>query len=95
MSDQAYYERNCLVAVLSKIFPAGLKRTAIEGWDPEWHNCVFIDTPVGQCSWHFHDREAYLFSHLGQYQGEWDGHTTEDKYARLRDINWTWEDFQG
>lgn len=81
--DSAYTERNRLVAALSKLYPAGLKRTAIEGWDPAWHGCVIIDAPVGQLSWHFHDREAALFAHLGPYTGEWDGHTTEEKYARL------------
>jgi hypothetical protein len=81
--DGAYNERNRLVAALSKLFPSGLKRTAIEGWDPAWHGCVFIDTPAGQLSWHFHDREAPLFAHLGPYAGEWDGHTTAEKYARL------------
>jgi hypothetical protein len=81
--DVAYLERNQLVSLLSKLFPAGLKRTAIEGWDPAWHNCVFLDLPTGQASWHFHDREEYLFAHLGPYAGEWDGHTTGEKYARI------------
>jgi hypothetical protein len=81
--DGAYLERNRLVSLLSKIFPAGLKKTAIEGWDPEWHNCVFIDLPSGQASWHFHDNEAYLFDHLRPYAGEWDGHSTGEKYARI------------
>src|SRR4051812_39357521 len=47
----AYEERNRVVAALAHEFPAGIRKTAIEGWDPEWHNCVFIDTPAGQLSW--------------------------------------------
>jgi hypothetical protein len=81
--DAAYLERNRLVALLSKLFPSGYKKTAIEGWDPAWDNCVFIDLPTGQCSWHFHDREELLFAHLPTYTKEWDGRTTEQKYARV------------
>ena len=84
MSDQAYTERNRLVAFLARLYPSGLKKTDIEGWDPEWHNCVFIDTPFGQMSWHYHDDDAHLFSGLPPYQGEWDGHSTEEKYRRLK-----------
>ncbi len=82
-SCAAYTERNRLVAFLARQFPSGLKRTAIPGWDPEWHGCVFIDTPEGQMSWHYHDNDADLFDGLPQYQGEWDGHSTPEKYARL------------
>ena len=83
MSDDAYLERNRLVALLARVYPSGLKRTAIEGWEPEWHGCVYIDTPAGQMSWHYHDRDAWLFEGLPEYDGEWDGHTTEQKYERL------------
>lgn len=85
--DGAYAERNQLVALLASAFPAGIKRTAIEGWDAEWHNCVYIDLPGGrQASWHYHDREAALFAHLPPYAGEWDGHTTDEKYARIAEL---------
>ncbi len=86
MSDQAYNERNRLVACLASHYPAGIKKTAIEGWDPAWHNCVYIDLPTGQASWHYHDREADLFAHLPPYKGEWDGHTTDEKYQRIADL---------
>lgn len=82
-TDQAYTERNRLVAVLARLWPAGIKRTDIPGWDAEWHNCVYIDLPTGQVSWHYHDRDAHLFADLPAYSGEWDGHTTEEKYRRL------------
>ena len=81
--DAAYLERNQLVALLSKVFPAGLKRTEIPGWSPEWHGCVFVDFPWGQASWHYHERDAALFAHLGPYTGKWDGHTTEEKYKAI------------
>lgn len=79
----AYTERNRVVALLASVFPSGLKRTSIPDWDEEWNGCVYIDLPTGQASWHFHDREAHLFSHLPPYEKDWDGHTTEEKYDRL------------
>ena len=79
----AYTERNCLVAFIASIYPSGVKKTAIPGWDEAWHGCVYIDLPVGQASWHFHDSEAHLFAHLPPYENKWDGHTTEEKYERL------------
>ena len=81
--DAAYLERNQLVSLLSKLFPSGIKRTAIEGWSDDWHGCVYIDLPTGQASWHYHDSQAYLFAHLPPYAGEWDGHDTEQKYERI------------
>lgn len=81
--DAAYLERNRLVAMLASLYPSGLKKTAISGWDEEWHGCVYIDTPEGQMSWHYHERDGWLFEGLPQYKGEWDGHTTDEKYARL------------
>ena len=81
--DDAYLERNRLVAVLAKLFPSGIKKTNIEGWSPDWHGCVYIDLPCGQVSWHYHDSHAFLFDGLPAYEGEWDGTTTEEKYKLL------------
>jgi hypothetical protein len=88
--DGAYAERNKLVAALARLAPAlgwtaGVARTAIDGWDPVWHGCVYIDTPAGQLSWHYHDDERRLFVGLPPYCGAWDGHTTPEKYERLAD----------
>ncbi len=81
--DAAYKERNQVVSALAKCFPSGIAKTAIEVWDEAWHNCVYIDLPTGQASWHYHDRDAYLFDGLPPYVGRWDGHTTPEKYDRL------------
>lgn len=82
-ADLAYQERNQVVAALARLFPSGLRKTDIPGWDPEWHGCVFIDLPTGQVSWHFHDREAHLFEGLPPYEKPWDGHSTPEKYKRV------------
>lgn len=84
--DAVYTERNRLVALLARLYPSGLKTTVISGWDPEWHGCVYIDLPTGQASWHFHDSDAHLFAGLPPYAGEWDGHSTEEKYARIEKL---------
>lgn len=86
--DAAYAERNKVVAGFAALavehgYRAGVARTAIEGWAPEWHNCVYIDLPTGQVSWHFHDRERELFAFLPKYSGKWDGHDTDEKYRRV------------
>jgi hypothetical protein len=36
-----------------------------------------------QMSWHIHDAEVPLFSHLEMRPGDWDGHDTDEKYRRL------------
>jgi len=82
-TNSAYTERNRLVALIASLYPSGIKKTDIPGWDEEWHGCVYIDLPTGQASWHYHDSEAWMFRHLPRYEGEWDGHTTEEKYDRV------------
>jgi hypothetical protein len=72
-----------LVAFLARLYSSGVKRSVIEGWEPEWLGCVYIDLPTGQASWHYHDSEAGLFVDLPEYDKEWDGHTTDEKYARV------------
>jgi hypothetical protein len=81
--NAAYTERNRLVALLASLYPSAVDHTAIDGWDPEWHNCVYIDFPWGQASWHFSNADAHLFEHLPRAEVKWDGHTTEAKYQAI------------
>lgn len=83
MTNNAYRERNQLVALLSILFPSGKAKTAIEGWDEAWHGCVYIDFPWGQASWHYHTDDEEMFAHLLPYTKLWDGHTTEAKYDAI------------
>ena len=84
--NAVYHERNQLVRLLASIYPSGTRDTDIVGWESEWHGCVYIDLPTGQVSWHYHDSEAELFTHLPSYKKEWDGHTTEQKYERVNKL---------
>lgn len=84
--DSAYYQRNVLVAVLARVYPSGRRKTTIEGWNPEWQWCVYLDLPTGQVSFHYHKSQAYLFEDLPRYEGRYDGHTKEQAMKRLEDM---------
>ncbi len=82
--SEAYHERNMVVALLARHYPSWTAKTDIPGWDSEWHNCVYVELPTGQVSWHYHESEHYLFDKLAHSDGRvWDGHTTDQKYNRL------------
>lgn len=81
--NNAYYERNIHVALLARLYPSGIRETHIEGWDEEWRNCVYIDLPSGQISYHYHTREAHLFHDLPPYTKVWDGHQKDEVHARI------------
>ena len=73
MKDLVEKSRNQLIAhiaweALKRGFRVGNKKTLIAGWEREWHNCCYIDTPQGQVSWHYPDHLAYLFSSLPTYE---------------------------
>lgn len=85
--DEAYRQRNHLVAALAILFPSGTKRTSIEGWSDDWHGCVYIDLPGGQVSYHYHDSQAHLFENLPPYTGEYDGHDKDAVHERLTGLN--------
>ncbi len=81
--DEAYRERNYLVAALARLFPSGIRKTAIPGWEVDWHGCVYIDLPSGQISYHYHDSQDYLFDGLAAYTKDWDGHDKDAVHDRL------------
>lgn len=81
VKNNAYRERNRVVAALAKLFPSGV---AVDPSEPDWP-VLYIDLPDGQVSWHFQRSEAVeLLAGIPKYEGEWDGHSTEEKYARLK-----------
>lgn len=98
--DSCYRERNQLVRFLTFIYPAfsflALHDESDQVWDWDYRNIVVIELNrfegdgmegVGgkvQLSWHIHDSELPLFSHL-KFKKDyvWDGHTNDDKYDRL------------
>lgn len=97
--DAAYTERNRLVALLAALFPSSLEENRdgspedrAEGWN--W--VCYVDLPTGSATWHIPDRELSLFDHVPRHQGrQWDGHTTEEKYARIERLVAEWASFGG
>jgi len=86
--NAVYSERNKAVAALAFMavragFKAGTRQHEGDEWEADWRTVLFIDLPTGQVSWHFHDSEAGLLKGLPEYDGTWDGHSPEEKYARL------------
>jgi hypothetical protein len=85
--DKAYRERAHLVAHLAACHPA---QWADEGSD--WP-IVYVQTPAGQMSWHIARTDQDLFEHVRPIGDgtapQWDGHTTEVKYARLAELTRT------
>lgn len=90
VKDEAYAERNRLVAALSKVWPAHFRPHEPlpgEEWDPDWTTVVCVHIPgEGVAAWHIHDSEQYLFTHLSNVSiPSCPGldHDTGEKYARL------------
>jgi hypothetical protein len=82
--DGAYRERAHLVAHLAALYPAHIGHTDPNA--PDWP-VLIIETPAGQMSWHFAERDLDLVGHVQPTEAEhrgWDGHSTEEKYERLR-----------
>jgi hypothetical protein len=77
-----YRERAHLVAALCALRPSTMVP------DPEnagW-GIVYVAGVEGQMSWHIAPEDLELFRGVVRWQEsfEWDGHTTEEKYRRLR-----------
>jgi hypothetical protein len=77
-----YRERAHLVAFLAAAYNSTIGFTDPD--EPDWA-VVTIDTPEGQMAWHISPDDMDLFGHVSNYpDARWDGHTTEEKYERLR-----------
>ena len=85
----AYRERNRLVALLASLYPSCLQRHPEEDteWEDDWRWIVVVELPTGQATWHIQDSELEEFGHVSRDRRvEWDGHTHEEKYRRLRQL---------
>ena len=81
-----YSERSELVALLSRLWPSHL---AIDDEVGTAYTVVCVHTPNGQAAWHINwKNERHLFPHLDEKEAhnDWDGHSTEQKYDRLRNL---------
>ncbi len=83
--DDAYFDRNQAVMALGRMaLSLGYKAGIVDDpQEPHWP-VLMIDLPTGQVGWHLPEKEI-----LGQwpsYDGKWDGHTLEQKRARLAEF---------
>lgn len=83
--NNVYWERNQLVAYLTHTHAAYIysENNKEIKWEGSYF-LVFIILPEGQASWHVHKDELKYFAHLSLLNLPWDGHTTEQKYKRMR-----------
>lgn len=82
-----YQERAALIAFLTKIYPAVFAYNDPD--EPDWP-VIYITTTEGQLSWHIAEDDMYLFPETPVTppgNAPWDGHSTEEKYARLARLN--------
>lgn len=78
--DSVYREMAHLVAHLAAIYPSAL---GVDPAEPDWAVC-YVQSPKGQLSWHISPDDMDLFGHVRPvHHVTWDGHSTEEKYARL------------
>lgn len=90
---EVYRERARLVAFLTSIYSCYIGYTDPD--EPEWA-VVMVYTPAGQMSWHIAAEDMDLFDGRAcDGVGDWDGHTTEEKYQRLEQLGaWAREDLE-
>lgn len=85
--DEVYTERAHLVALLASLHPS-YRTPAVDISEPGWW-LVVMYVGTQQMSWHFSPADAYLIAHVQvvpatDWRVRWDGHTTAQKYARIR-----------
>jgi hypothetical protein len=85
----AYRERAHLLAWLASLHPAVIA-PAPDVEEPGWQILYLASSPAGwQLTWHIAPADADLFTKVehvpvDDWRAQWDGHTTKQKYARLR-----------
>lgn len=87
--DGAYRERAQLLAWLAVIVPA-VVAPAPDVDEPDWQ-ILYLAPRRTQLSWHIAPADADLFQHVEHVdrddpRAQWDGHTTEEKYQRIRTL---------
>lgn len=86
--DRAYRERAHLVALLAAMTDGAAIALAPDVDEPGWQ-ILYLTLGGRQASWHISPRDAELFEGVDHVpadseRAQWDGHTTDDKYARIR-----------
>lgn len=86
-----YRERAHLLALLSIDYPSLIFLP--DDAEPGFANGLAIEVGDRLLTWHISDDDMDLFLHLtGDETFAWDGHTTEEKYAHIRDYIRRWDE---
>ncbi|HTJ70329.1 MAG TPA: hypothetical protein VL551_22520 [Actinospica sp.] len=80
---ELYTERAHLVALLAQLYPSSWNHGDDEC--PDWF-VVYIDLPTGQATWHISPEDWWIFACVPHGDAKWDGHSTPEKYQRVRDL---------
>lgn len=85
--DGAYRERAHLVALLAAMTDGAVIAPAPDVEEPGWQ-IAYLTIGGHQATWHISPRDADLVAHIepvdpGDPRAQWDGHSTELKYARI------------
>lgn len=85
--DGAYRERAHLVALLAALTPGAVITDAADIEEPGWQ-IAYLNIGGRQASWHISPGDADLFASVEHVspdnpRAQWDGHTTQDKYAGI------------
>lgn len=84
--DGAYRERAQLLALLASLHPSVI--APAPDVDEDGWQILYLWIGGKQASWHIAPRDAELYAHIehvpaNDRRAQWDGHTTEQKYAHL------------
>ncbi|MER7201022.1 hypothetical protein CG723_41400 [Streptomyces sp. CB01635] len=87
--DNAYRERAHLVALLAAMTSGAVIVPAPDIDDEDSWQIAHLNIGGRQASWHISPRDADLLEAVEHVPADdprarWDGHSTEDKYARIR-----------
>jgi hypothetical protein len=90
----AYRERAHLLAWLAALHGPNAVLAPAPDIDDEdgWH-LLFLTVAGRQLSWHIAPHDVELFNHVERVnftdpRAQWDGHTTDEKYQRIRTMPW-------
>lgn len=92
--DGAYRERTHLLAWLATLHaPHAVLAPALDIDDEDGWHLLFLNVAGRQLSWHISPRDMDLLKHVervdvGDPRAQWDGHTTAEKYQRIRTLPW-------
>lgn len=79
--DKVYHQRNMVALTLANAFKGSGWYYDAENMDSPSNRVIKINHPEGQMT--FHVRNDFNLGDLPQIEPDWDGHTKNEKWARM------------